>query len=119
MKRKRIIILALIVLTFIASAYTVEARGKFWTISIGNIVISNGFTFNRLEHRKGKLLIEIVDGVVISNKGDGKEELPRGKQNYTYYGRKYKKGQKMRSVIIYNPETNWTDDILFIYDMKR
>jgi hypothetical protein len=55
----------------------------------------------------------------VKNGGHGKKNVPREEQNYIKYPSKYKKGTKMMSVIVYNPATNATDDILFIYHMKR
>ena len=120
MKRKiSILILATIAIFVLTGNHSIAAT-KFWKHKIGkNVVISNGFTFDELEHRKGKMYIEITTGKVIGNSGEGKENVPRGKQDFIRYPEKFKKGTKMRSIIIYNPESNYTDDILFIYHMKR
>lgn len=91
----------------------------WWKIPVGNVVISNGFTFEELESRNGKVYIELMSGVVTSSNGDGREISPRGKQNYVKYPKKFKKGTKMKSIVIYNPKTNYTDDIVFNYDYKE
>ena len=117
--KRRISIFVLIAI-IILTGNTCNAAGKYWKYKVGkNVVISNGFTFDELENRKGKLYIEITTGKVVGNSGEGKETVPRGEQDFIRYPRKFKKGTKMRSIIIYNPETNYTDDVLFIYHMKR
>lgn len=116
--KKKLKIIMLLTMIFCVSL-TASASGKWWKINIGKAVVSNGFTFKELENRKGKLYIEITTGKVVKNGGHGKENVPRGKQNYIKYPSKYKKGTKMMSIIVYNPATNATDDILFIYHMKR
>lgn len=119
MKRKLKMFLFIMIAMVLCMSITANASGKWWKINVGKAVISNGFTFKELENRKGKLYIEITTGKVVKNGGHGKENVPRGKQNYIKYPNKYKKGTKMMSVIVYNPDTNATDDILFIHHMKR
>lgn len=117
MKRKIKVIILLI--TVLCMGITANASSKWWKVNIGKAVVSNGFTFKELENRKGKLYVEITTGKVVKNGGHGKENVPRGKQDYIKYPSKYKKGTKMMSVVVYNPATNESDDILFVYHMKR
>ena len=70
--------------------------------------------FNKLaSHRKGKILVEIVEGTVLDNKGNGESNTGY----YIGYNKKhFKKGNKVQSVFVYNPENNYCDDIIFRCD---
>ena len=72
--------------------------------------------FNKLaSHRKGKILVEIVEGTVLDNKGNGKDTAGY----YIGYDKdRYKKGDKVQSIFVYNPENNFCDDIVFRADVK-
>ena len=64
-------------------------------------------------HRKGKILVEIVEGTVLDNKGNGKDTAGY----YIGYDKsRFKKGNKVQSVFVYNPENNYCDDIIFRCD---
>ena len=68
-----------------------------------------------LEKRNGKIIIEIINGKVINKKGDGKDSCGY----YIHYNTKeFKKGDKVQSVFVYNPNTNYIDDILYRIDTK-
>lgn len=82
--------------------------------AISNVKVSDGFSFAQLENRKGNLLIEFTHGVVTSPSGDGIEINHRGLNNYIFYGSGHEVGQHMITMTIYNPMTDYTDDILFI-----
>ena len=63
--------------------------------------------------RKGKILVEVIEGTVTDNKGNGKQS------NGYYIGynpKKFKKGDKVMTVSIYNPANNYEDDILYRVD---
>lgn len=62
-----------------------------------------------LGHRNGKIIIEISNGIVTDNKGNGKDDLGyyRG-----YDKKKFHKGDKVQSVFVYNPDNNYEDDII-------
>ena len=117
--KKKISILFIAMLVLLSVVIPVTAKGKYWKFAIGKVVVSNGFTFDELMSRNGKLYVEITTGTVVKKGGHGKENVPRGTQNYIKYPSKYKKGTKMCSLIVYNPSNNYTDDILYIYHMKR
>lgn len=59
--------------------------------------------------RKHTIIIEVSNGTVTDNKGNGKDDLGyyRG-----YDKKKFHKGDKVQSVFIYNPDTNYEDDIV-------
>lgn len=62
-----------------------------------------------LENRKGKIIIEVVNGTVLDDDGNGTDTLG----NYIRYdSSRFSKGDKVQSVFVYNPESNSIDDIL-------
>ncbi len=72
-----------------------------------------------LQHRNGKVIIERCVGVVISNVKDGKIlNTANTAHNYiSYTGVKgAEKGDKIVTYFVYNPKTNYEDDILERYD---
>ena len=68
---------------------------------------------NLLSKRKGKIIVEIVTGKVVNNNGDGKDSCG---YYIAYDKKKFKKGDKVQTVFVYNPENNYTDDILYRVD---
>lgn len=68
-----------------------------------------------LENREGKIIIEVVIGTVEDNKGNGHDTLG---YYYKYDNKRFHKGDKVRTILIYNPENNFIDDILYRYDIK-
>lgn len=68
-----------------------------------------------LYKRNGKIVIEIINGTVKDKKGNGVDSAGY----YIYYNpQKFKKGDKVQTVFVYNPESNYTDDILYRIDTK-
>lgn len=88
---------------------------QFKNIEIYNI--DSRKAFDRLtpilEHRNGKIIIEIVSGVMLDDNGNGKDNA--GKY-IKYDNQEFSKGDKIQSIFIYNPETNVNDDILYRID---
>ena len=88
---------------------------QFKNIEIYNI--DSRKAFDRLtpilEHRNGKIIIEIVSGVMLDDNGNGKDNA--GKY-IKYDNQEFSKGDKIQSVFIYNPETNANDNILYRID---
>ena len=52
-----------------------------------------------ITHRNGKIIIQVVQGTVISNNGDG--ELDTG--DYIKYDADLKQGDRVETVLVYNP----------------
>ena len=75
-------------------------------------------TRKMLVNRKNKILyIEVDTGTQINEKGDGKIDTKNPYYNYISYKRcGFKKGDRIRTYCIYNPYTNWEDDIIERYD---
>ena len=71
--------------------------------------------FEMLQHRKGKVVVEVLIGTVDDNKGNGTDA---GGYYIAYDKKRFHKGDKVQTVLIYNPENNYTDDILYRYDKE-
>ena len=63
-------------------------------------------------HRDGKIIIQVVQGTVISDNGDG--ELDAG--GYIKYDADLKQGDRVETVLIYNPATNFDNDVMYRAD---
>ena len=68
----------------------------------------NGLT-SVIENRNGRIIIEIVDGTVLDDKGNGSDQFGF---YVKYDSGRYSKGDKVRSIFVYNPDTNYFDDIV-------
>lgn len=69
--------------------------------------------YNRLTHiignRNGKIIIEIIDATVLDNDGNGSDQFGF----YVKYNSEwFSKGDKVKSVFVYNADTNYFDDIV-------
>lgn len=65
-----------------------------------------------INHRDGKIIIQVVQGTVISGNGDG--ELDTG--CYIKYDADLKQGDRVETVLVYNPATNFDDDVMYRAD---
>lgn len=65
-----------------------------------------------ITHRNGKIIIQVVQGTVISDNGDG--ELDTG--DYIKYDADLKQGDRVETVLVYNPATNFDDDVMYRAD---
>ena len=73
----------------------------------------NDKLFSVLENRKGKIIIEVIAGTVEDNKGNGTDT----NGYYIKYDKKrFKKGDKVQTVLVYNPNNNYIEDIVFRHD---
>lgn len=62
-----------------------------------------------LEQRKGTVIIEIVTGEVLDEEGNGRQ----CNGYYIHYNPlRFNKGDTVKSVFVYEPETNFVDDII-------
>lgn len=69
--------------------------------------------FDALENRNGRIIIEISYGSVIDDNGNGADTLGY----YRHYdNERFAEGDRIQSIFIYNPDTNFTDDILYRVD---
>lgn len=66
-----------------------------------------------LENRNGKIIIEVIEGTVLDTSGNGTDNCGY----YIHYDMdKFSVGDKVQTVFVYNPDTNYTDDILYRID---
>lgn len=68
--------------------------------------------YEALQHRKGKIIIEVVTGTVTGENGDGQIDY----QGYIKYHGCLAVGTRIESVLIYNPDNNYIDDIIYRAD---
>lgn len=64
-----------------------------------------------IEQRNGKIIIEVIQGTVIDEFGNGRT----GTGDYIRYAG-LEKGTRVETVLIYNPTTNYFDDIMYRAD---
>lgn len=89
------------------------------------VIDTSKLTIEQITHRKGKILIERVIGRVKNTKGDGKvinagsnEEYGYGYICYKGCIKDFQPGDVIVSYLLYNPETEWHDDIIARWDYK-
>ena len=62
-----------------------------------------------LETRNGKIVIEVSSGTVLDNEGNGQDICG---YYIKYDSERFSAGDQVQSVFVYNPETNYIDDIV-------
>lgn len=68
--------------------------------------------YEALQRRKGKIIIEVVTGTVTGENGDGQIDY----QGYIKYHGGLAVETRVESVMIYNPDNNYIDDIMYRAD---
>lgn len=66
-----------------------------------------------LENRNGKIIIEVIEATVLDDEGNGSDQFGF---YVKYDARRFSKGDKVQSVFVYNPDSNYIDDILYRVD---
>lgn len=66
-----------------------------------------------LENRNGKIIIEVIEATVLDNEGNGSDQFGF---YVKYDSSRFAKGNKVQSILVYNPNTNYVDDILYKVD---
>ena len=79
------------------------------------IVVVNHYNAQRIEHRKGKKVVYIEKFISYSK---GKYGYSKDGY-YVSYNTKVKKGKRVVSYFIYNPYTNYCDDVVAVVDNHR
>lgn len=83
------------------------------------IIDSADLSLEDLENRKGKIIIEKCIGVVENSDGDGRV-LNCADPDYYYISYRsvedFQEGDTILTYFIYNPDTNYADDILERFD---
>ncbi len=62
-----------------------------------------------LENRNGKIVIEVSRGTVLDKEGNGQDICG---YYVKYDSNRFSAGDQVQSVFVYNPETNYIDDII-------
>lgn len=62
-----------------------------------------------IENRNGKIIIEVVNTTVLDDEGNGSDQFGF---YVKYDSERFHKGDKVQSIFVYNPETNYLDDII-------
>lgn len=62
-----------------------------------------------IENRNGRIIIEMIDATVLDDDGNGSDQFGF---YVKYDSGRFSKGDKVRSVFVYNPDTNYFDDIV-------
>ena len=62
-----------------------------------------------LETRNGKIIVEVSSGTVLDNEGNGQDICG---YYIKYDSNRFSAGDQVQSVFVYNPETNYIDDII-------
>lgn len=85
------------------------------TTEVYNIISRKDYNkfYKKLLHRNGKIIIEIITGTVDDAEGNGTDAAG---YYIGYNMTRFKKGNKVQSVFVYNPDSNYTDDIIFRVD---
>ena len=66
-----------------------------------------------LENRNGKIIIKVIETTVLDNEGNSSDPF----EFYVKFeNEKYRKGDRVQTVIVYNPDSNYSDDILYMID---
>ena len=68
--------------------------------------------YEALQHRKGKIIIEVITGTVTGENDDGQIDY----QGYIKYHGGLAVGTRIESVMIYNPDNNYIDYIMYRAD---
>lgn len=68
--------------------------------------------YEALQHRDGKIVIEVVTGTATNENGDGQIDY----QGYIKYHGDLAVGTRVETVMVYNPDNNYIDDIMYRAD---
>ena len=66
-----------------------------------------------LENRNGKIIIEVIEATVLDDEGNGSDQFGF---YVKYDAKQFSRGDKVQSILVYNPNTNYVDDILYKVD---
>lgn len=85
------------------------------------IIITSEMTsdeaFSTIENRNGKVVVEVIEATVLDDEGNGEYSYNDYSYNINYDPDVYHKGDKVVTVFVYNPDTNYTDDIIIRYNV--
>ena len=73
------------------------------------------YNANIMENRKGKKIVYVE---IIKSKSNGDKSGRTKEGYYIAYNKKVKKGKKVVSYCLYNPNNNYCDDVIAVVDNK-
>lgn len=128
-----ILIMALLLACFVVPAEAKQTNGKTnWQIVkelarktgkpiklVNEITTPERKLWKLIEHRKGKPYVLVTKVVSVSDGSD--HGWYTTNEGYTYiigYNKRVPKGKKVTSYIIWNPKTNYEDDVLYVVDNR-
>lgn len=92
-------------------------NGETETDNICQVYDSSELTEDVLANRQGKLIIEKCVGKVLDDEKNGAIQNADSDYNYISYADvDCTKGDTVTTYLIYNPETNYTDDVIERFD---
>lgn len=112
-----IIAICIIILCTILSCISAIRETKPDYSDTAEIIDSADLTLEELENRNGKLIIERVVGVVDDAETGAGHQLDNANYYISYkYVDGISNGDIMCTYFIYNPDTNYCDDIIMRFD---
>ena len=66
-----------------------------------------------LENRNGKIIIKVIETTVLNNEGNASDAFGF---YVKYESGKYTKGDRVQTVLVYNTDSNYSDNILYMID---
>lgn len=66
-----------------------------------------------LENRNGKIIIKVIETTVLDNEGNASDAFGF---YVKYESGKYRKGDRVQTVLVYNTDSNYSDNILYRLD---
>lgn len=119
--KKILIILCLVFLVSMTSSG--ETKADFYNQMADNLELltvmqPDEITEDYIINRNGKLVIEKFIGIVLNDQGDGRILNTESEYNYICYScvDNVKHGNIILTYCIYNPDSNYSDDIVARYD---
>lgn len=119
--KKILIILCLVFLVSMTSSG--ETKVDFYNqmadeLELLAVMQPDEITEDYIINRNGKLVIEKFIGIVLNDQGDGRILNTASEYNYICYSSvdNIKPGNIIITYCIYNPDTNYSDDIVARYD---
>ena len=134
MKKKTITIILLVITIIMSMNVTVNAKTSDYQIVKSyckthypncKIVLLKSYNAKKIEHRKGKNIVYVE---LCKSVSSGKKDSCNGRywgyikgDNFyrCWYNTKVKKGKTVKQYWIYNPYTNYEDDIVAVVDNKK
>ena len=119
--RKNYIISILVALIISLSANCIASEMNYSTyadsLDLAEVIDSSELSNEELENRNGKLIIERVIGVVDDAETGAGHVINNGNFYISYKGvDNISNGNVICSYFVYNPDTNYIDDIIMRFD---